>query len=92
MCDFALTDLKSKTGRSDPSFFGTQKMGELYFDLDGDTTPSLIQLFKCSIRTDLCDSGILNCFTKVGSLSLSLIECCMIFVRPRSILSRENIS
>ena len=41
ICDFLFTALKSSTGLSEPSLFGTRKIGLLYLDLHGDTTPSL---------------------------------------------------
>ena len=86
MKDLSLIARKSRTGLRVPSFLGTQKIGELKWLRDGETTPNLIQFCKCVIRTDLWLSGMRNCLVKTGYGSLMRMECSMTSVRPRSYL------
>ncbi len=89
MCECWFSCWKFWTIRSPwPCFLGTQKIGELYGELDLLTTPSFNHSSRVCSMNWVCVSGKLNCFLKIGWSSLRWIWCVKSFARPRSYLFR----
>ena len=75
---------RSTTGRHEPFFFLTQKIGELYRDRD--ISISFLSNISStnSWMISWWGSGILNCFVWIGRLCSKLMRCETLSVHPRS--------
>ncbi len=67
-------------------FLVIQNIGELYGELDWQTTPSFSHSSRLCSMNWVCASGKLNCFRKMGCSSLRCIWCMKSFAKPRSYL------